>query len=93
MKTRLSLGIAIALIAAPAIAQELSTPDYNGALNDARVTGRLVRQAQRRERGNVRRPTRQQRTLCANRASYRARYGAANPDVVRLYRLCRSDGF
>ena len=78
-----------------ALAQDMPTIDYNGALSDARDTGRMVRRAQGRQvrhaqgRGSV---TRSQAAACARKREFRQQYGTSNIRVQRFYSLCRSVG-
>lgn len=98
MSTRLNYAVSFMLMLVPVatVAQDgpMPTIDYNGTLNDARVTGRMVRQAQQRQRrySVTTRASQRQAAACANKQGFRREYGAGHPKVRRLYALCRSVG-
>lgn len=81
-------------LATPAAAQEMPAIDYDGALDHARTTGRLVRQAQQRERRAklTGKSTPHQVEACAGKATFRRQFGADHPKVRKLYQLCRQVG-
>jgi hypothetical protein len=82
------------LSAVPAAAQDTPSVDFNGALDHARTTGRMVRQAQQRgHRTTVAgRPTPAQVAACRDKTTYSRQYGADHPKVRRLYQLCHQVG-
>ena len=81
-------ALCLVAIAVPAGA----TIDFNGALFDAQLAGRSVRQAQARQR-RVAAPTRasRDRAICANRKRYAARLSADN--ARRLNASCIQYGY
>ena len=91
---RLFAVAGLAVLAAPIAAQEAPLIDFNDALNHARVSGRLVRQAQARERsGTHAQPiTRGQAEACARKKTFQRQFGANNVKVRKLYGLCRRIG-
>lgn len=82
----------MALVAATsAYAQDLPTTqmaDHAQVMRQDNLTRSLLHQ----NRADLRRPTARQATLCASKQKYRARYGADNPSVRKLYGLCRGVG-
>jgi hypothetical protein len=90
----LSTALGIALSAVPLAAQDAPLVDFNGALNDARVTDRMVRQAQRRGNGpeSTKYATPGQAAACAKKAAFRDQFGANHGKVRKLYELCRGVG-
>lgn len=97
-KVLIALGATLALM--PILAQDLPAFDWNGSLDHARTTGRMVRQAQRRENSAPRTKanrtqgsasTARTRQTCLN-ARRMAGGGDANPKLSRLLALCRRVG-
>lgn len=94
--------VGLALIVAPAGAQELSVPDYQSqyaeALLHSRLTGRMVRQAHERDR-NARASRTQRgpaisarsRATCRDKRRIAARVTPAR--AAQLYRLCAQAGY
>jgi hypothetical protein len=88
------LFAALKLIAAPiaGAGQELPTTqveDHGRVVLQDSTTRRLVNRGGARY---ARRPTAAQRSGCAAKARFRARHGARDPRVRRLYALCRGVG-
>lgn len=83
-----------AQLSAAAAGQEMPSIDYNGALDHARTTGRLVRQAQQREGGAqvTTRPNANQRAACSKKKALGREHGMDHPKVQKLYALCRQVG-
>jgi hypothetical protein len=85
--------LAAIALAGAAAAQDTPSIDFTGALDHARTTGRLVRQAQQRQAGIApRRATAAQAKACANKQAFRRQYGVGHAKVQRLYALCRAVG-
>jgi hypothetical protein len=84
------IGVILAIASAPAAAQDTPSIDFNGALDHARTTGRMVRQAQRREAAT--RATPAQADACARKAEFRAKSPSDEAKLRKLYALCRSVG-
>jgi len=96
MKTPLvTMGARIVFTALVAVtsasAQDLPTSqmaDHAQVMRQDTLTRSLLRP----DRAGSRRPTARQTALCASKWNYRARYGADNPSVRKLYGLCRGVG-
>lgn len=85
------ISAALIMITTPAYAQ-----DYTGNVNPSAWVGPTVMHgainAQARRNGSRSGGTSQQVAACAQKSRFRAEYGAENPKVQRLYRLCRGIG-
>ncbi|MCW4462601.1 hypothetical protein OK349_12860 [Sphingomonas sp. BT-65] len=96
---QLALVLLSILLAPPAIAQD-------GAMGDMTIVGSAIAQGQiaeiearKRSPGQTSRRTSEAssatraRANCARKAAFRARYGASDPRVLQLYRLCARAGY
>lgn len=69
--------------------------DYTGNVDPSAWSGPMVMhgaidaQARRNRARHARSATRLQKSACARKARFRAELGGGNPQVARLYRLCR----
>jgi len=90
---RMWFAVALLAIAAPGFAQDLPTTqleDHGRVVLQDSTTRSLLRNS--RARQARRQPTAAQVSACRGKAQFRARYGAENPKVRRLYQLCRGVG-
>lgn len=98
---RLVVLAALLAVAAPAAAQEMSVPDYQGdyagTLLHRRLSESMMDYQRRRMKGE--RPDRRRvpisaraRATCANKGRAAARFGRAHPKVRQLYALCARAG-
>lgn len=84
-------ALAIAATPTPIVAQ--------GAFDMGQLTATVstdhVTQSERAraQRGNPNRVTSRQAAACAGLPQFRAQYGANNPKVMKLTRLCRNAGY
>jgi len=94
----LILAAALAAPAAPAMAQEVSVPDYQGDYAQSLLNRRLSESMMdyQRRRGNTARSNTlspSARAICIDKARVAARLGRNTPKARRLYALCAHAGY
>ena len=87
---RFPIILGLLAVATPVPAVEMPYIDYNGALDHARTTGRMVKDAQQRQQASATTAARA-RATCANKKQVAARLTPAK--ARHLYSLCARAGY